>query len=308
MRNRLINELQTLAETDERIWLLTGDLGFNVLEGFEKSFPDRYVNTGIAEQHMMGLASGLALSGKVPFVYSIANFTTLRCLEQIRNDVSYHNLPVRIISIGGGLGYGSAGYSHHAIEDLAIMRTLPNLIVLAPCDPDELAAALLAIKDINAPVYIRVGKGGEENFTEQSEPFVFAKPRILREGSKVGLMTTGTIACEALKSACFLAEEQTYSPRVIALPTLSHLDVDALMESLKDIEDLFLIEEHLEASAFQILYEKAYNHLMEKKIRIHRIFLDKKVCYMIGSQKFLLEQFGLDAKGITDMVRQTIKS
>ena len=137
MRTAFTETLCKLAEQNQRIWLLTGDLGFSVLERFAERFPGRYVNMGVAEQNMMGVAAGLALCGKVVFTYSIANFPVMRCLEQIRNDVCYHNLNVKIVAVGGGVAYGAMGYSHHAVEDLAVMRAMPNMTVLAPGDAVE---------------------------------------------------------------------------------------------------------------------------------------------------------------------------
>jgi transketolase C-terminal domain/subunit len=145
MRGAFVDALMALAEHDERVWLLTGDLGYTVLERFRDRFPDRFVNAGVAEQNMTGVAAGLALSGNVVFTYSIANFPTIRCLEQVRNDVCYHNLDVKIVAVGGGVVYGPLGYTHHAIEDLAIMRALPNVAVVAPGDPVEVRLAVPAI-------------------------------------------------------------------------------------------------------------------------------------------------------------------
>ena len=145
MRTAFIEALCEEAVLDDRIWLLTGDLGYSVLECFAESFPDRYVNVGVSEQNMAGLAAGLAFCGKIVFIYSIGNFPVMRCLEQIRNDTCYHNLNVNIVAVGGGLAYGAAGYTHHAIEDLGVIRTLPNMTIIAPGDPIE---TKLAIKNI----------------------------------------------------------------------------------------------------------------------------------------------------------------
>ncbi|RLA96545.1 MAG: transketolase, partial [Deltaproteobacteria bacterium] len=139
MRTAFIETLYELAEKDDRIWLLTADLGYSVLERFADRFPERFLNVGIAEQNMVGIATGLALSGNIVFIYSIANFPTLRCVEQIRNDVCYHNTDVKIVALGGGFTYGTLGVTHHATEDLAIMRSLPNMRVVAPGDPVETA-------------------------------------------------------------------------------------------------------------------------------------------------------------------------
>ncbi len=145
MRNTFVTTLCDLAEQDERVWLLCGDLGYSVLERFSERFPGRYVNMGVAEQNMAGVAAGLALSGKIVFTYSIANFPVMRCLEQLRNDVCYHNLNVKTVAVGGGLAYGTHGYTHHGVEDIAVMRALPNMVVMAPGDPIETILATYAL-------------------------------------------------------------------------------------------------------------------------------------------------------------------
>ena len=161
MRTAFIQTLFELAEKDERINLIVGDLGYSVVEQFAERFPERYLNVGVAEQNMTGVAAGMALCGKVVFTYSIANFPTLRCLEQIRNDVCYHNVSVKIVSVGGGLAYGSLGMSHHGSEDIAILRSLPNMVVVAPGDPIEARLATEAIASHSGPCYLRLGKAGE---------------------------------------------------------------------------------------------------------------------------------------------------
>ena len=137
MRTSFIDTLCQVAENDRRVWLVTGDLGYSVLEKFSSKFPERYLNAGVAEQNMVGVAAGLAMTGKVVFVYSIANFPTLRCLEQVRNDVCYHKLSVKIVAVGCGLAYGGHGYTHHGVEDLGVMSLLPHMTVIAPGDPVE---------------------------------------------------------------------------------------------------------------------------------------------------------------------------
>ncbi len=161
MRTAFIETLCELAEQDERIWLLTGDLGFSVLECFAQRFPKRYVNMGVAEQNMTGVAAGLALEGKIVFTYSIDNFPVMRCLEQIRNDVCYHNLNVKVVAVGGGLAYGTAGFMYYAFEDLVVMGAGPNMTVLTPGDPVEVRLATRAVVNWQGPSYPRLGKGGE---------------------------------------------------------------------------------------------------------------------------------------------------
>ncbi|WP_024304071.1 transketolase family protein [Pseudogulbenkiania sp. MAI-1] len=161
MRNAFIDELVTLAEQRENIALIVGDLGYSVIEPFADRFPDRFINAGIAEQNMMGLAAGMASEGYHVFIYSIANFPTFRCAEQIRNDVDYHNLPVTIVAVGGGLAYGNLGYSHHAVQDYGLMRLMPNMTIAAPGDPMEVRACMRYLVDNPGPSYLRLAKAGE---------------------------------------------------------------------------------------------------------------------------------------------------
>ena len=164
MRNAFIDELVALAARNPAVALIVGDLGYSVIEPFADRFPDRFINAGVAEQNMMGLAAGMASEGYHPFVYSIANFPLFRCAEQIRNDVDYHRLPVTIVSVGGGLAYGNLGYSHHAIQDYGLMRSLPNMLIAAPGDPLEVRACMRYLVDNPQPSYLRLGKAGEPIF------------------------------------------------------------------------------------------------------------------------------------------------
>ena len=180
MRTSFIETLLELAQQDERIWLLTGDLGYSVLERFAERFPDRYLNVGVAEQNMTGIAAGLASCGKIPFTYSIANFPTLRCLEQIRNDVVYHGLPVRIVSVGAGYAYGSQGYTHHGVEDLAVLRSLPGMTVVSPADPVETRLATRALLQCEGPAYLRLGKAREQVLHDREPQFALGRALAMR--------------------------------------------------------------------------------------------------------------------------------
>ncbi len=182
MRTAFIETLFELAKEDKRVTLVVGDLGFGVVTRFMQELPGQFVNAGVAEQNMTGMAAGMAMSGKIVFTYSIANFPVLRPLEQIRNDVCYHNANVKIVSVGGGLGYGSLGPSHHATEDLAIMRVLPNMIVLAPNDPIETRLAVKAVADHKGPCYLRLGRAGEPIVHSGDVPFQLGKAILVRQG------------------------------------------------------------------------------------------------------------------------------
>ena len=166
MRDAFIDELTTLATTHDNVALIVGDLGFNVIEPFADRFPDRFINAGVAEQNMTGLAAGMASEGYHVFTYSIANFPTFRCAEQIRNDVDHHRLPVTVVAVGGGVSYGALGYSHHAVQDYSLMRAMPNMTIAAPGDPLETRACIRWLVDNPGPSYLRLGKSGEPRFHE----------------------------------------------------------------------------------------------------------------------------------------------
>jgi len=200
MRTAFIDTLIAAAEKNSNIWLLSGDLGFSVLEPFAARFADRFVNVGVAEQNMAGMAAGIALSGKTVFIYSIGNFPTFRCLEQLRNDVCHHAADVKVVAVGGGYAYGSQGYTHHAIEDVAIMSALPGIEVFAPCDPAESRAATQRIAASGKPSYLRLSRAGEPALgaDNSNDPY---RPRLLRKGGDVVILTSGPIASAALVAA-----------------------------------------------------------------------------------------------------------
>ena len=204
MRTAFVETLVEMAGKDDRIFLLTGDLGWSVLEPFSGKYPDRFVNVGVAEADMTGIATGLALAGYVPFTYSIATFASMRPYEQIRNGPIQHRLPVRVIGTGGGFAYGHAGVSHFALEDLAIMRCQPGMTVIAPADPAQTRAALHAIRDLAGPVYMRVGKGGNPVVPGLEGRFAFGRPEMVREGTALLYLCTGGTVPDALEASRLL--------------------------------------------------------------------------------------------------------
>lgn len=205
MRNDFIDELGTLAAADERVMLLTGDLGFMVLEDFKARFPERFVNCGAAEQNMVGVATGLAEAGMVPFVYSIATFSSLRPYEFIRNGPALHDLPVRVVGIGGGFEYGHNGVTHFALEDYAVMRAQPRITTVAPADADQARAALRATADHDGPIYFRIGKLPDP-LPGLDGRFELGRMATLREGSDGAIVAIGAAAHEAVRAAELLAE------------------------------------------------------------------------------------------------------
>ncbi len=243
MRTAFIDTLNELASRDERIWLLCGDLGFSVLESFAQHFPKRYVNVGVAEQNMTGVAAGLALSGKIVFTYSIANFPVMRCLEQIRNDVCAHNLNVKVVSVGGGFAYGSAGYTHHGTEDLAIMRVLPNMTVLAPGDPVETRLLTIAATERPGPCYLRLGKAGEPIIHTSQPNIIIGQAIVLREGDDGTIISTGATLGMAMKASSELSE-RGMSVSVLSMPSLAPLDKDAILRAAKSTGRIVTVENH----------------------------------------------------------------
>src|SRR5882762_1862454 len=223
MRSAFFRALSVLAESDERIFLAVGDLGFGVTEDFSARFPAQFLNVGVAEQNLTGIAAGLALSGKIVFTYSIANFPILRCLEQVRNDICYHAANVKVVAVGGGLAYGSLGATHHATEDLAIMRVLPQMVVVAPGDPAEASAATQAVAAHPGPCYLRLGRGGDPRVHPGPIHFELGKAIEVCGGSDLTVISTGCLLETAVQVAETL-RKRDLSARVLSMHTLTPLD------------------------------------------------------------------------------------
>ncbi|WGF87865.1 transketolase family protein [Marinivivus vitaminiproducens] len=301
MRDAFIRALTEAALADPRIVLLTGDLGFGVLEHFEQRCPRQYVNAGVAEQNMTALAAGLALEGRVAFTYSIANFTTLRCLEQIRNDACYHEANVNIVSVGGGLSYGPLGPTHHATEDLAIMRALPGMVVFAPNDDGEVAAGLPALIDHPGPSYIRLDRASVMSPAVDDLPFALGRARRLREGDDVTLVACGGMAGEALAAAETL-QRQGLSCRVLSMHTIRPLDTDALIEAAAETGGIVTIEEHSTIGGLGTACADALLDLGVAPHRFCKIALPSAFTTVVGSQAFLRRHYRIDAGAIAARV------
>ena len=243
MRTSFIDTLCQVAEHDSRVWLVTGDLGYSVLEKFSSRFPERYLNAGVAEQNMIGVAAGLAMTGKVVFVYSIANFPTLRCLEQVRNDVCYHQLSVKIVAVGCGLAYGGHGYTHHGVEDLGVMSLLPHMTVMAPGDPVETRWATRTLVEHSGPAYLRLGKAGEPIIHKSEPAFELGKAVQVVDGDRATLISTGGMLDMAVKVATILAARGV-SIRVLSMPTLRPLDEAGIIAEAKRTGRIITLEEH----------------------------------------------------------------
>lgn len=298
MRNAFCNVLVEMARQDERVWLLTGDLGYSVLEPFAKEFPSRFVNTGVAEQNMTGVATGLSLSGKIVFTYSIANFPTIRCLEQIRNDVCYHKANVKIIAVGGGLCYGTAGFSHHATEDLAIMRALPGMVVAAPSDALEASQITRLAVTTPGPFYMILGKNNELMVHASPPELHLGEPVCLnKNGGEIALVSTGTLVSEVLRAAEVL-KSSGIEARVLSMPFIKPIDYKKFLKFLDGCRLVLVVEEHtafggLGSAIAEILAEASLN------IKFAGIHLPEFINF-IGSQQELRHILGLDAHSIAN--------
>jgi len=302
MRTAFVQTLLKLAEEDRRVQLIVGDLGFGVVETFAKRFPDQFLNAGVAEQNMTGIAAGMALTGKIVFTYSIANFPILRCLEQVRNDVCYHNANVKIVAVGGGLAYGALGASHHATEDLAIMRALPNMTVVAPGDPAEAEAATRAVASVAGPCYLRIGRAGEPRVHCYPVKFELGKAITLREGRDLTLISTGGLLQTIAQVADLLAIAG-FDARVLSMHTVQPLDAEAVKHAARETRAVFTFEEHsiiggLGGAVAEVLAEADLPTLVFKRFALPAAF-----SRVVGSQEHIRSTHGLTPDSLSQAIQ-----
>ncbi len=243
MRRSFVHTLIELADRDPRVVLLTGDLGFMVFEPFIERFPDRFFNVGVAEQNMVGVATGLADAGFVPFVYSIATFASMRAYEFIRNGPLLHQLPVRVVGVGGGFEYGTAGPSHHGIEDVAVMRALPGMTVIAPADHAQAVAAIRACWDLPGPVYLRLGKDDHVLVPNLDGRFRLGRAEVVRHGGDVAMVAMGAVSAEVAVSAADLSENGIEAT-VVVVASVSPPPVEDLVRILDGFATVITVEGH----------------------------------------------------------------
>ncbi len=307
MRTAFIKELFELAKQDKGIVLVVGDLGFGVVTPFMEQLPKQFINAGVAEQNMTGIAAGMALSGKIALTYSIANFPTLRCLEHVRNDVCYHNANVKIVSVGGGFTYGAMGATHHAVEDIAVMRSLPNLVVVAPGDPVEACAATRAVIAYHGPCYLRLGKAGEPVVHQSPIEFELGKAIRMREGKDVTLISTGGILLNTVRAAELLAKEGIQA-RLLSMHTVKPLDADAVLTAARETEAIFTIEEHSVLGGLGSAVAEVLAEAEGVKVPFKRIGLPSAFSPHIGTQEYMQEQHGLTGEGIARTVMASLRT
>ncbi len=307
MRNAFADELTKLGSQDARVTMLSGDIGNRLFDKFRAAHPRRFFNCGVAEQNMMGVAAGMAMSGLRPIVYTITPFVTTRCLEQIRTDVCYHDAPVTIVSVGAGLSYAGLGPTHHSCEDIALLRALPNMAVVAPGDAWEVRAALRAALAQDHPVYIRIGKKGEP-VVHSGIPADFAIGRALtlRHGTKVCLLSTGNMLPEAVEAADLL-EAAGISTQLVSFHTVKPLDRAFLAESFERFALVATIEEHSLIGGFGAAVAE---WLVDAAVTPHaflRFGTQDAFFKMSGEQEFARDRLGLTGHHIADKIRHAIR-
>lgn len=299
MRNAFINVLTELARKDKRIYLLTADLGFMVFEKFRDEFKERFINMGVAESNMIGVAAGLALSRKIVFVYSIVPFVIYRCLEYIRNDICYHNLKVRIVGVGGGYSYGPQGATHHALEDIGVMSVLPNMNVICPGDPLEVEASVRASIDFQCPVYLRLGKSGEPKLHNNMtiRDFRIGKGIQVYKGDDLTLISTGSMLQTAVEVRKLL-KKRGMEARVISMHTVKPIDRELILTCAKKTKFIFSLEEHgpngglASAVAFVLAG-------LEKTCHFYSFNTPSRFVEKVGTKEYLLQKVGISPDAIT---------
>jgi transketolase len=307
MRDAFIARLEELAESDPRTFLITGDLGFGVLDRYIERFPRQFLNAGVAEQNMTGLATGLALEGRIVYTYSIANFPTLRCLEQIRNDAAYHNATVKVVAIGGGFSYGALGISHFATEDLAIMRSLGVHVVAPGCDW-EAREATTAIHEAPGTSYLRLDRSSAGSTGRPGDRFELGRARRLREGTALTLIVTGGLLGAARSAAERLSADHGIECRLLSMHTVQPLDVEAVVAAARETGGIVTIEEHTILGGLGgAVAEACLDHGAPPRA-FHRIALRERLPSVVGDQAYLRTHFNMDESAIVAAARALVNS
>jgi len=305
MRGTFARTLTELAATDARVLLLTGDLGYMALEPFSETFPDRFFNVGVAEQNMVGLATGLAEAGFIPFIYSIVTFATLRAYEFIRNGPILHGLPVRIVGVGGGFEYGHAGPTHYGLEDVGVMRIQPGLTVVAPADHEQAESVLRATWDLPGPVYYRLGKDDKTTVPGLSGRFKLGRAQVIREGNDLLIISMGSVTSEVIVAAEALAA-QGINCTVMVIASFNPAPLDDLLETLSRFSVAMTVEAHYVAGGLgSLVCETVAEHGID--CRVVRCGVKQTPDGVVGSQQFLHRLHGLASEALVESALQALQ-
>lgn len=308
MRQACLKMVYELAKKDERIFFIGSDLGIGTLQCFKEEMPERFLMEGVSEANIIGIAAGLAMEGKIPYVNTIATFLTRRCFDQIVVDLCLHNVNVRLIGSGGGLVYAPLGPTHEAIEDLAILRSVPNMTVVAPADADEIRRLMPLTVAHQGPLYIRLAKGGDPIVTTERIPFEIGKAFLMREGTEALIITTGITLKNGLEVADILGE-RGLQIAVLHVPTVKPLDTEAILRHAASVPVIVTIEEHtliggLGGAVAEVVAEANFNPAK----RFRRIGIPDTFPYQYGSQASLMKEFTITTENLTSVVTQLIEA
>ncbi len=304
MRKMCLEMVYELAQKDERVFFIGSDLGVGTLQKFKNEMPERFFMEGISEANIIGMAAGLAMEGKIPYVNTIATFLTRRCFEQVVVDLGLHNLNVRLLGNGGGLVYAPLGPTHEAIDDLAILRTIPNMTVIAPCDANEMHRAMLQTLDYQGPIYLRVAKGNDPIVSRDDIAFKIGKALLMSPGSDALILTTGTTLRMGLEASAIL-KKRGLEVGVVHVPTIKPLDKRTLLECMEKIPIVVTIEEHsviggLGGAVAEIMAEANFSSAKYfKRVGIPDVFPDQ-----YGSQASLMEYFGITTENVVSIIHR----
>lgn len=305
MRTAFVETLLELAKKDRDVMLLTADLGFKLFDRFREECPGQFINVGVAEQNMIGVAAGLGLEGKKVYCYSMVPFLTFRTLEQIRVDLCYQNIGVTLVGVGGGLTYGLEGMTHHGIEDMAVMRAMPNMSVVSPGDPVECRAAIRASGEWPGPLYVRLGGNNDPTVHEKGIQFRIGKGIVLREEQGLCILATGTMLPRAGKVCGWLAD-QGVGTTLVSMHTLKPLDETVVQWCGERCGHVVTIEEHSEIGGLgsavgECLFQMGWHG------RFLKIALPDKFCRDIGRAEYLRERAGLSSDGMLERILAFIR-
>ena len=304
MRTAFVNELEKIMKNDKNTFLLTGDLGFSVFEGIKDSFPKQYINMGVAEQNMIGVAAGMALTGQKVFVYSIIPFLVYRPFEQVRNDICYQKLQVRLVGVGAGFTYSDAGFTHHSIEDYGILRSLPNLTILSPADSLEVIELMKQTSGISGPSYMRLGRNGEPVLHNKHKDMKIGKALELAQGEDILFITTGSILGKAFETKELL-ELDGYTVSILDFHTIKPFDKESLLKHLVGKKLVVTFEEHLiNTGIFSIVSQIILAH--DIHIKVIPFGIEEPFHEASGSKEFMLAQYGLESRLLYERIKKVL--
>ena len=302
MRDKFADVIYKIGKKDKKIAVLVADISpAGAISNFREEFPNRFINTGVSEQSMIGIAAGMALQGLRPFCYTIATFSLFRPYEMVRVDLGYQNLPVTIIGMGAGVVYSTLGGTHHSMEDISIASSIPNMTVLAPCDPEEMKKAVLwCVKESKGPVYMRMGKAGEPNLTEKAlDPFIVGKIRYIKRGKDVAILSYGLSMDMCIKAAKKI-EEKGQTVSIISVHTIKPIDIIGIKEVLNNHKEVLVVEEHIPHGGLgSRVKEIAWDNKV--KCELKTLSLKDQFIHFYGTHGELLAKHGLSVETIVNL-------